>query len=381
LLVVDRWTGSVSIRYDEGSGDRVQWGFSIPLGPEYRCDQRWGVGVFDMAQHFADIDGDGRADYLCMAKDGRTFGILNGHNGPRDLGQVKFSENKDRANHRFADVNGDGKADFLWIDKFSGEVHVWYNQGLRDSRPADGSMVQWDPKGVLYSGVDRGPNEYFLDYDGDKRADILRVNPITNSAEIWYNSCPRGTGGDDPDSNPDLPQYPPDPPPLTCPAESQPCRLYPLLCPGDLEDRYDAPVGDGEPRSRTKRRRHVDLQRRVDKAPKYWTLLGGALAILRYVPYPSGAANYLSRWQPFGRPALLRYILYNWGSCDVETDPTIELVDVGLDQNGNPVVPPTGGNSVVLHSDHVWDVSNSVLPCYDDRANIFLTERAASTLH
>jgi hypothetical protein len=125
------------------------------------------------------------------------------------------------------------------------------------------------------------------------------------------------------------------------------------VCPGDLEDRYDAPVPDDGTRSRTERRRHVDLQPRVDKEPKYWRVLGGALAILRYVPYPSGAANYLSRWQPFGRPALLRYILYNWGSCDVATDPTIEVVDVDLDQNENPIVPPTGGNAIVLHSDHV----------------------------
>lgn len=372
-----RETGEVSIRYDEGGADRVQWGFEIPLNPEYRCDQGWGVGLFDMAVSFADIDGDGNADYLCMAKDGTTFAVLNGHNGPRDLGQIKFSENKDRANHRFADVNGDGKADFLWVDKFSGEVQVWYNQGVRDSRPEDGSMVQWDPQGVLYSGVDRGSNEYFLDYDGDKRADIMRIDPITNWAEIWYNSCPGGTGGDDPESNPNLPQYPPEPPPLACPVESRPCKLNPFLCPEDLEDRYDAPVGEGG----TKRRRRNDLRprSRKDREPKYWELVGGALAILRYVPYPGGAETYLSRWQPFGRPALLRYILYNWGSCDVENDPTIEVVDVDLDQNGQPIVPPSGdnGNAIVLHSDHVWDVSSPILRC-DAQTLLILYTREGS---
>jgi hypothetical protein len=50
---------------------------------------------------------------------------LNFGSTTKSLGQIKYSEGKDRANHRFADVNGDGKADFLWVDNFSGETHVW----------------------------------------------------------------------------------------------------------------------------------------------------------------------------------------------------------------------------------------------------------------
>jgi hypothetical protein len=57
--------------------------------------------------------------------------------------------------------------DLLWIDKWTGDVHVWYNEGIRDESYRDqlkGSIVEWKPKGKLYNGVARGPNEYFMDY-------------------------------------------------------------------------------------------------------------------------------------------------------------------------------------------------------------------------
>jgi hypothetical protein len=87
--------------------------------------QRWAIGISDLAVRFADLNGDGRVDYICMAANGRAEAILNFGSTTKSLGQIKYSEGKDRANHRFADVNGDGKADFLWVDKFSGETHVW----------------------------------------------------------------------------------------------------------------------------------------------------------------------------------------------------------------------------------------------------------------
>lgn len=65
--------------------------------------------------------GDGKADYLCMEKNGRTTGapqilslthtltnvafVNNYPSGVRNVGQIKFSEEKDRANHRWADAS------------------------------------------------------------------------------------------------------------------------------------------------------------------------------------------------------------------------------------------------------------------------------------
>jgi len=60
----------------------------------------------------ADLTGNGRTDYLCIQKDGTTKAwVQNDQGGWEDIGQIKFSEQKDRANLRWHDVNGDGKAD------------------------------------------------------------------------------------------------------------------------------------------------------------------------------------------------------------------------------------------------------------------------------
>jgi hypothetical protein len=59
------------------------------------------------------------------------------------------------------------RADFLWVDKFTGDVSVWYNQGVKteaDREHLTGSIMEWTPEGKLYNGVDRGANEYFMDY-------------------------------------------------------------------------------------------------------------------------------------------------------------------------------------------------------------------------
>lgn len=79
-----------------------------------------------MAVRFADLTGNKRADYLCLAPDGMVSGYLHQDDGSfKSVGQIKVAEGHDRAMIRFADVNGDGKDDFLWIEKFSGDTWVW----------------------------------------------------------------------------------------------------------------------------------------------------------------------------------------------------------------------------------------------------------------
>lgn len=71
------------------------------------CEYKRGIGLEDLAVRFADLTGNGRADYLCLHPDGTVKGYLHEDNGDMTWrGQLKFSEGKDRANLRFADVNG-----------------------------------------------------------------------------------------------------------------------------------------------------------------------------------------------------------------------------------------------------------------------------------
>lgn len=56
-------------------------------------------------------------------------------------------------------MNGDGLADFLWVDKFTGNTQVWYNEGLVMDREANlNSAIKWRPGGKAYGPMDRGYN-------------------------------------------------------------------------------------------------------------------------------------------------------------------------------------------------------------------------------
>ena len=70
-----------------------------------------GVGENDLGVRFADLTGNGRADYLCLIQDSQVTGYLNngmknGVIGWSNVGQIKFATGYDRANVRFNDVNG-----------------------------------------------------------------------------------------------------------------------------------------------------------------------------------------------------------------------------------------------------------------------------------
>ncbi|KAL3463731.1 SGNH hydrolase-type esterase domain-containing protein [Aspergillus heterothallicus] len=190
---------------DTGSFD---WEYNINAANELYCPEHRGLGFFDRPVHFADVSGNGKADYLCVEKDGRTWGWVNGDDGWEYIDQFKYSEEKDRANLQWADVNGDGKADMIWTDKFSGDGSVWYNLGRRDIK---GSRYEWGPQGPKYRGAVEGSCTYFPDLNGDGRADMHSIwNSITNTAQTWYNECATKdhTGDDGPISDPNLPISP-----------------------------------------------------------------------------------------------------------------------------------------------------------------------------
>lgn len=116
-----------------------------------------------------------------MEPDGRTTAWLNDDTSTlRDVGQVKFSNDLDRANYQFADVNGDGRADLIWTDKFTGDARVWQNAGeLAEDKRENGSKFHWDDLGLRYQGSSRGPNTHFPSLGGQGRADMVWVNPTT----------------------------------------------------------------------------------------------------------------------------------------------------------------------------------------------------------
>lgn len=124
--------------------------------------------------------GDGKADYLCMSKNG--YIRVNHHNDELfDVGQVKFSEDLDRENFSFADVNGDKKVDMIWLDKFGGEARVWRNIEYLE-HPDDrvsGSKVRCNHIGPRYLQSARGANIHFPNLGGQGTADMVEVRADT----------------------------------------------------------------------------------------------------------------------------------------------------------------------------------------------------------
>ncbi|KAK6065946.1 esterase family protein [Seiridium cupressi] len=182
------------------TGD-FNWVHDSNPAPDLDCSETKGIGIFDNPVHLADVS--------CMEKDGRTTGWIQTSVGVwEDAGQIKLSEGYDRANHRWADIDGDGRADFLWMDKFMGDTTMWHNGG---AIPTLGSAYNWNARGKVWAGQAQGACQSFPDLDGNGRADLVTVQATTNTATSFYNNCdgPGGSGanagGDDADTLTDDP--------------------------------------------------------------------------------------------------------------------------------------------------------------------------------
>lgn len=124
-----------------------------------------------------------------------------------DQGLIKHAEGKERVNLRFADINGDGRDDFLYVNMIDGAVTAWYNGGAIES---SGSAFQWNWAGnVSTGGSSRGACVEFGELYGDGRADYIVVEPATNKAWTWFNVCPDGSVNA---TTPNLPTGAPPPP-------------------------------------------------------------------------------------------------------------------------------------------------------------------------
>ncbi|KAH6611487.1 hypothetical protein Trco_001507 [Trichoderma cornu-damae] len=229
VLVQDRASGALTLwhnDYDAGAKTLKFSNQGVKSGGA-TCTQGWGVGIFDRGMRLADVDGDGRADILCVELDGRVTAWLNTAtaSGLLNVGQIKFSEGWDRANIRFADVEASGRADLIHLDKYTGAATMFKNDGYRpnDLDENHGSSFHWTNRGVVYAPIDRGENMHFPNFGGLGRADLHHVWPDLNNAETFFNECSDGgSGGDDGPIDPDdvscpMPTPTPTPTPTAAP--------------------------------------------------------------------------------------------------------------------------------------------------------------------
>ncbi|KFX94360.1 hypothetical protein O988_06345 [Pseudogymnoascus sp. VKM F-3808] len=156
---------------------------------------------------FADVNGDGLADYLIVYGGGAVKAWLNNGNIGRQDGQRLWTgpyeiapgvaENSDGSKVRFADLNGDGFADYLVLWD-GGAVDAWLNQ---QQIPPNGRQI-WRAKETVATGVgepgskirfvqlnDDGKSDYIIQYDGGSAKAYLNTGDIPGSSDKvnWIN--------------------------------------------------------------------------------------------------------------------------------------------------------------------------------------------------
>ncbi|MFF7023429.1 FG-GAP-like repeat-containing protein [Streptomyces klenkii] len=174
--------GSVKAWINNGGTDHGSW--------SGRGTFATGVGEPGSKVRFADINGDGKADYLVLNDDGTVKAWINnggtGHGGWSERGTFATGVGEPGSKVRFADINGDGKADYLVVHKY-GAVQAWLNNG----GTGQGS---WIGLGTIIGGVGEHEDSIrFADINGDGRADYLAVQD-DGSARAWINKGPDGRG-------------------------------------------------------------------------------------------------------------------------------------------------------------------------------------------
>jgi lysophospholipase L1-like esterase len=131
---------------------------------------------------FADFDGDGRTDYVLFASTGALTVVLNrggdGHGGWVGLGRIATGETADASHVRLADIDGDGRADYLLLDS-AGAVSAVVNRG------GDGHGG-WVGVGQVATGLTADAGLVCLaDFTGDGNADYVLGDNSTNAATVY----------------------------------------------------------------------------------------------------------------------------------------------------------------------------------------------------
>ncbi|MFE0041956.1 FG-GAP-like repeat-containing protein [Streptomyces albireticuli] len=150
-----------------------------------------GVGTPGGKVRFADINGDGKADYLTVDDNGAVHAWLNNggdnHGGWTDNGQIATGAGAPGSRVRFADINGDRKADYLVVED-NGAVRAFINNG-------GDNHGGWTDYGRIATGAGAvGTHVRFADINGDRKADYLAIDD-NGAVHAWLNNGGDNHGG------------------------------------------------------------------------------------------------------------------------------------------------------------------------------------------
>ncbi|KAL8879760.1 MAG: hypothetical protein Q9198_002693, partial [Flavoplaca austrocitrina] len=130
----------------------------------------------------ADMDGDGKADYLILGPRGEASLYLNkGEKTPTGIGF-------DPDHVQFKDINGDKRADYIGVGLIDGSAVVYANHG-----PQPGGKWLWIPMNnakPIATGVGVvGADVRWGRMEKNHRYSYLAVSPDTGALRAWLNGC------------------------------------------------------------------------------------------------------------------------------------------------------------------------------------------------
>ncbi|KAJ4208903.1 hypothetical protein NW759_013504 [Fusarium solani] len=192
-LVVDPDNGSVQVWWNYGPDDDWVNGWGFVPGGQIAS----GVPHANLETlRFPDINGDGRADYVYIGEGGSLKHHMNtGSAGGQDvlfhaMGVIATGAVRNLSNLVFADMNGDGRDDYLIWDEDGGLAGFLNQPTNREGVPL--FINQGDPK-TIADGIKKDPSTISLaDMDGDGKDDYVYVGK-NGALSVWYN---RGTTDD-----------------------------------------------------------------------------------------------------------------------------------------------------------------------------------------
>ncbi|ANZ39582.1 hypothetical protein BBK82_29580 [Lentzea guizhouensis] len=168
--------GEVRAWYNQLGFDSMPWGGD---------SQVIVTGATDPSRvHFADLSGDGKAEYLYVQENGEVRSWYNA------LGfaampwggdsQVVVTGATEPARVRFADLSGDGKAEYSYVQT-NGEVRSWYNAKGFAAMPWGGDSQ------VIVTGATDPARVRLMDLSGDGKAEYAYVQE-NGEVRAWYNA-------------------------------------------------------------------------------------------------------------------------------------------------------------------------------------------------
>lgn len=179
-------TGAATAWLNRNTGGEITW--------VYRGEIAMGAGPGPDRVFFADLDNDRRDDYIVIRSDNVIDAYYNrggdtvDENGwrPGFEQHLNYGRGTDTPvdRIRFADVNGDGRADYIRLVDFNTRVDVWYNRG-GDTPDRNG----WEEGGAILTNLTPRANQQieFADLNCDRRADYIAIDP-DGVPRAWFNT-------------------------------------------------------------------------------------------------------------------------------------------------------------------------------------------------